>query len=229
VLLEAAAGARVQAYVRTSRFQCVVGVPGSRARWIDEDAAVLPGDAGAAARVALESYCELFARHHRMPCTLLRIAGLLDEPDGATVDAPARGGRRIDELLHRRVDLEDAVSAHVLALHAQRQESSRRYLIAATTPFSRDDVAALAVDAPAVVARRVPEYADVYRRRGWRISPTIDYVLDNARARRELGWQPRYDFRTAIARLAQGEPPGSLARLSGDVRPGGRAPGGVAA
>lgn len=229
VLLEAAAAARVQAYVRTSRLgRPAAGARGTPARWIDEDTPVLPDDACAAAHAAIENYCEHFARHHGLPCVVLKIAGLL-EPEAGRVPAPGAASRRIEELLHRRVDLEDAVSAHVLAVHAAPEARTGRYLVAATTPFTRDDLAALAVDAPSVVARRVTDYTEIYLRRGWRPTSTIDHVLDNARARRELGWRPRYDFGTVLARLARGEQPGSQPWPGGVLDDGQRLPGEAAA
>ena len=42
------------------------------------------------------------------------------------------------------------------------------------------------------------------RARGWRMFPGIDRVYVNARARAELGWQPRHDFAAVIARLRSG-------------------------
>ena len=36
------------------------------------------------------------------------------------------------------------------------------------------------------------------------MSPTLDRVYANDRARAELSWQPRYDFGAVIARLAAG-------------------------
>jgi len=42
--------------------------------------------------------------------------------------------------------------------------------------------------------------------------PSIDRVYVNNRARRDLGWAPRYDFRYALDRLTEGgEPRSSLA------------------
>jgi hypothetical protein len=64
--------------------------------------------------------------------------------------------------------------------------------------------------------RRVPDYAAVYGRRGWRIVPGIDRVYVNERARSELSWRPRYDFRALIHRLRAGEDVRSpLARMVG--------------
>ena len=46
--------------------------------------------------------------------------------------------------------------------------------------------------------------------------PSIDRVYVNERARTELGWQPKYDFRYLIERLKAGEDTRSpLARLIG--------------
>jgi UDP-glucose 4-epimerase len=39
--------------------------------------------------------------------------------------------------------------------------------------------------------------------------PAIERVYDNARARRDLGWSPRFDFRHALDRLAAGQDPRS--------------------
>jgi UDP-glucose 4-epimerase len=46
--------------------------------------------------------------------------------------------------------------------------------------------------------------------------PSIERVYVNARAREELGWAPRHDFRHAVERLAAGEDPlSALAREVG--------------
>ena len=59
-----------------------------------------------------------------------------------------------------------------------------------------------------------PEYEDIYARRGWRMFPSIERIYVNARARHELGWSPRYDFRYALDRLAAGDDPRSQLALS---------------
>jgi UDP-glucose 4-epimerase len=62
----------------------------------------------------------------------------------------------------------------------------------------------------------VPGYEEEYARRGWRMFPGIERVYVNERARRELGWQPRYDFRRVVECLGAGEDPRSpLARAVG--------------
>ena len=57
------------------------------------------------------------------------------------------------------------------------------------------------MNAARVVRRHVPEYEAEYERRGWRMFPSIERVYVNERARRELDWKPKYDFKYIISRL----------------------------
>jgi nucleoside-diphosphate-sugar epimerase len=58
----------------------------------------------------------------------------------------------------------------------------------------------LRTDASAVFQLRAPVAAAVWAERGWRFPSTLDRVYVNARARRELGWRPRFDL-DAIAQM----------------------------
>src|SRR4029079_13493961 len=112
---------------------------------------------------------------------------------------------KVNEFLYRRVDTEDVVSAHLLAMERAATLGFEKFIITSTTPFGRDDLAELGTDAPAVLARRVPAYREVYAARGWRMLPVLDRVYVNEKARRLLGWQPKYDFARALSRVAAGE------------------------
>ena len=112
---------------------------------------------------------------------------------------------KANEYLYRRVDIEDVVDAHLLALERAAGLGFGRYIVSATTPFAPDDVAELAADAPSVVRRIFPDQEAEYARRGWTMFPRLDRVYVNARARAELGWAPRYDFRDVLDRLEAGE------------------------
>jgi len=122
---------------------------------------------------------------------------------------------KVNELLYRRVDLEDVVGAHRCALERAPQLRFGRYIISAPTPFTLEDCEQLRSDAPAVVSRLVPSYEDVYAQRGWRMFDSIERVYDSSRAREDLGWAPRFDFTHAVELLAAGEDPRS--RLARDV------------
>ena len=121
---------------------------------------------------------------------------------------------KVNELLYRRVDIEDVVTARRLALERAKALGFGRYVISATTPFGLHDLADLQLDAPLVVRRLFPEAEHVYAARGWAMLPTMDRVYVNALARRDLGWRPRYDFGYALHRLQIGEDPRSPLALT---------------
>ncbi len=221
-LLEAAIERGVTAFVLTSTTsafgRALQPPPGSPAAWITEDVASVPKNIYGVSKTAAEDLCELFHQTDRLPCLILRTSRFFFEPDeDAAVRAAYDGlNAKVNELLYRRVDLDDAVSAHLLALDKAATIGFGRYIMTATTPFTRSDLSELATDAPAVVERYVPQYRDVYRRLRWHMFPRIDRVYVNARAREDLGWQPRYDFAQAIRILEAGqEPRSSLARAIG--------------
>jgi nucleoside-diphosphate-sugar epimerase len=84
-----------------------------------------------------------------------------------------------------------------------------RYIISATTPFTRDDLFDLRANALLVVKQKFPEYEEEYARRGWKMFPGIERVYVNERARNGLGWCPRYDFGYVLDRLRAGADPRS--------------------
>jgi nucleoside-diphosphate-sugar epimerase len=125
-----------------------------------------------------------------------------EEDDNRAIrESHADANVKANEFLHRRVDIEDVVSAHLLAISHAPSAGFAKYIISATTPFSRDDVAELRSDLPQVLRRYVPDFEVEYARRGWTMIPGIDRVYVNDRARAGLGWQPRHDFRALVARL----------------------------
>jgi UDP-glucose 4-epimerase len=221
-LLEEASAARVRAFVYTSTTsafgRALVPPPGAPAAWITEDVAPVPKNIYGVTKVAAEDLCELF--HHRagLACLVLRTSRFFPEEDDRreTREAYADMNAKANEFLYRRVDIEDVVSAHLLALDRAPALGFGRYIISATTPFMPEDLPELRSGAPAVVARRVPTYREIYGARGWSMFPGIDRVYDNARARRELGWQPRYDFARILELIESAGVAGSpLARLIG--------------
>jgi UDP-glucose 4-epimerase len=106
-----------------------------------------------------------------------------------------------NELLYRRVDIEDVVSAHLLALEKAPQIRFGRYIISATTPFSPGDLAQLRRNAPEVVSRLFADFRQLYKQKNWTMFPQLDRVYVNQLARAQLGWRPRYDFRHVLESL----------------------------
>ncbi len=221
-LLEEAVAAGVKAFVFTSTTsafgRALVPAAGEPAAWVTEDVVPRPRNIYGATKVAAEDLCELIHRDHGLACLILRTSRFF--PEGDDVDERRSAyddlNLKVNELLYRRVDIADAVTAHLRAIERAPELGFGRYIVSATTPFTRDDLPALRTDAAAVVARREPAYERVFAGRGWTILPRIERVYVNDRARHDLGWQPRYDFKAAVEALAAGRDPRSaLAREVG--------------
>jgi nucleoside-diphosphate-sugar epimerase len=209
-LLEEAATAGVRSFIftsTTSAFGAALTPPaGAPAAWITEDVRPVPRNIYGVTKTAAEDLCELFHRERGLACLVLRTSRFFPEEDDhePTRQAYADENVKANEYLYRRVDLEDVVSAHLLALEKAPALGFGRYIISATTPFVPDDLPELRANAPGVVKRWVPDYEPEYARRGWRMFPTIDRVYVNERARRDLDWRPRYDFRYVLDCLKAG-------------------------
>jgi UDP-glucose 4-epimerase len=209
-LLEEAAAAGVSSFVFTSTTSAFGGAltppAGALAAWVNEDVRPVPRNIYGVTKTAAEDLCQLFHRDHGLACLVLRTSRFFPEEDDhrATRQAYNDDNVKANEYLYRRVDLEDVVNAHLLALEKAPSIGFGRYIISATTPFLPDDLLDLRANAPLVVRRRVPDYEAEYARRGWRIFPGIDRVYVNERARKDLGWCPRYDFRYVLDRLKAG-------------------------
>jgi nucleoside-diphosphate-sugar epimerase len=221
-LLEEAVAAGVRAFVFTSSTsvfgRALTPPPGAPAAWINEDVVPLPKNIYGVTKLAAEHLCELFHRTRGLPAIILRTSRFFPEPDDRkeTREAYDDGNVKANEFLYRRADIDDVVSAHLLALDKAASLGFGRYIVSATAPFTRDDLQDLHTDAHAAVVRRVPGYVDVYAQRGWSMFPRIDRVYVNDRARSDLGWNPRYDFPRVIELLRAGDDPRSpLARAIG--------------
>ena len=221
-LLEEASATGVESFIYTSTTsvfgRALVPPPGAPAGWITEEVTPVPRNIYGVTKTAAEDLCELFHHNQGLRCVVLRTSRFFPEDDDnrKVREAYADANAKANEYLYRRVDIEDVVSAHLLAAEHAARIGFRKYIISATTPFHPDDVADLRNHAPRVVEERVPGYQAEYERRGWKMLPGIDRVYVNERARNELGWRPRYDFQSILDRLQAGDDMRSpLARLVG--------------
>ena len=101
-------------------------------------------------KAAAEDFCQLFHRNQGLPCIVLRTSRFFPEEDDnpEVREAYKDANVKANEFLYRRVEIEDVVSAHLLAAERAPAIGFRKYIISATTPFLPGDLDDLRVDAP---------------------------------------------------------------------------------
>ena len=208
-LLEEAQTHKVGAFVFTSTTSAFGDAlrppPGAPAAWITEEVPDQPKNIYGVTKAAAENLCWLAHRNGGLNCLVLRTSRFFPEDDDQKTlrDAYASDNAKLNEFLYRRVDIEDVVSAHLLAAEKASEIGFRRYIISATSPFQSEDLAMLSHNAAEVVEKYIP-FRETYGALGWAMFPAFDRVYVNARARRELGWAPRHEFAAVLERIAAG-------------------------
>lgn len=211
-LLEEAVAHGVERFVFTSTTSLMIsreiraGRAGgaARAAWLTEDVPPEPRNIYGVTKLSGEHLCRLYHQQFGLPAVVLRTARFFPEPDDmAHAIAQTDANTKANELLFRRLTVDDAAEAHVVALEKARGIGFDVFIVSAPTPFSIEDCEALITDAPGVVARYFPEYPDLYARRGWTMFESIDRVYDPSRAARRLGFACRTGFRELLAELAR--------------------------
>ena len=206
-LLEEALAARVKSFVFTSSTSvfghALMPADGAPAAWINEEVTPLPKNIYGITKIAAENLCKLFYHNYNLPCIILRTSRFFPEADDKKEVREAYDDKNIktNEFLYRRVDIEDVVSAHLLACEKAPVIGFGCYIISATSPFTKDDLNDLRTNAASVLKRRVPEYEAEYKIRNWKFFPIIDRVYVNKKARKELNWLPVYDFNKILEKL----------------------------
>ena len=209
-LLEEAVFAGVKTFVytsTTSTFGDALTPPeGAPTAWVTEEVTPIPKNIYGVTKAAAEDLCKLFYRNHRLACIVLRTSRFFPEEDDQKKNRQEYedGNLKANEFLYRRVDIEDVVNAHLLAIEKANSIGFGRYIISATTPFTIDDLINLHVNAPIVVKRLFPHYEEIYAKQGWKMFPKIERVYVNELARKELGWHPKYDFSYILDCLRMG-------------------------
>ena len=214
-LLEQAVSVGVKAFVFTSTTSIFGNAlrppPGNPAAWVTEDVIPIPRNIYGVTKTAAEDLCRMFHRQHGLSCVILRTSRFFPEEDDDSSKRNAYDDANIkaNEFLFRRVELEDVVSAHLLAAERAPELGFGRYIISASTPFFPEDLTDLNADAAKVVRLRIPDYLDIYNECGWKMFDKIDRVYVNRAACKDLGWEPKFDFAHILESLRSGNFPRS--------------------
>jgi nucleoside-diphosphate-sugar epimerase len=184
-LLEAAKEKRVRRFVYTSTTSLygLALIPDAQAVWVTEELTPQPRDIYDITKRAAEDLCQHFAGEYGLSTICLRTARFF--PEAVPLMAFYR--------FYRGVDVRDVARAHVLAVTYQ-EILFDVFNISAQSPFKQSDLPALLHDAPAVLRSKVPEALSFFTQQGWALPKSIDRVHVIERARRQLGYQPRYSF-----------------------------------
>jgi UDP-glucose 4-epimerase len=207
-LLQAAVAARHDRFVMTSTTSLMISqaireARGNAAVWLDETAGPLePRNIYGVTKLAAEGLCRLYALEHGLNCAVLRTGRFFPEEDD-TERGLSGENLKANEFLHRRLTVEDAADAHVVALE-KTPPGFEVFVICALPPFGRSEAEALKTDAARVVVRYFPEAEALYARRGWRLPASIGRVYDPDKAERLLGFRARTDFAAVLQALRRG-------------------------
>lgn len=209
-LIEAAVVAGNDRFLFTSTTSLMIrsdvraGAGAEGAWWMDEDfGPIEPRNIYGITKLAAEQAVKLVHREHGINVAILRTGRFFPEDDD-THDVPSGPNLKANELLNRRLTVEDAAAAHLAALEAAPQIGCDTFILSAPPPFARADAAELARDARAVIARYHPDAADLYAAKGWVLPDSIDRVYDPSRAERRFGWRAQSDFGSVLAALRDG-------------------------
>jgi nucleoside-diphosphate-sugar epimerase len=210
-LLEAARKAGHTRFVMTSTTslmisQAIRDEESDSAVWLDETTGPLaPRNIYGVTKLAAEGLCRLYAADHGLACVALRTARFFPEDDD-THKRPGGENLKAIEFLHRRLTVEDAAAAHVMALEKAPEIGFGLYLISAPPPFARSDAEVLKRDARGLILARFPDAADLFAARGWTLPASLGRVYDPSLADQQLGFRCQTDFAAVLEALREDAP-----------------------
>jgi nucleoside-diphosphate-sugar epimerase len=208
-LLEAATAAGHVRFVFTSTTSLMISdavrqAERERTLWLDEEwGPISPRNIYGATKRAAEDLCRVRHLESGLNCVVLRTSRFFPEEDD-TDRALSGPNQKANELLYRRLTVEDAARAHLVALERAPELGFGLFLVSAPTPFRPAELAELKRDAVAVIRRHFPDAEDLYAERGWRLPRSIGRVYDASRAERDLGFRCETDFGQVLEALRTG-------------------------
>jgi UDP-glucose 4-epimerase len=187
-LLELSLKTGVRRFVLTSTtsvYGCTSRAKDS-AVWVVEELHPNPEDIYDRTKLKAESLCREAAREG-MTSVVLRMSRCFPEPDHLLAFYR----------LYRGVDRRDVAEGHYLSL-VEHLEGFEIFNLPAQSPFEKADCELLWTDPWKVIHRHFPGARADFKKRGWPIPTRIDrvYVID--KARKQMGFEPRFNFDSVL-------------------------------
>ncbi len=209
-LLEAASAAGHDRFVFTSTTSLMISQAiraeiADHAVWLDETSGPLePRNIYGVTKLAAEQLCRLAHLEHGLNTIVLRTSRFFPEEDD-THRALSGENMKANELLHRRLTVEDAARAHIAALDRAPDIGFGNFIISAPTPFKRGECNELKHDTMTVIARYFPDAPALYGAKGWELPKSIGRVYDATLAEQVLDFRCETDFRSVLDALKAGD------------------------
>lgn len=166
----------------TSVYGSAMDDPG-QAVWVDEKLAVQPRDIYDITKQTAEQLCKDFFYKEGLQTSVYRVGRFL--PEDPNLQANHR--------LYRGLDERDGAEALFLALQHNFSEFEI-FNIASTSSFSTGDLKTLKTNPAEVILEKYPDAKTIYAVRNWAFPRSIDRIYVIEKARKMLGYSPKYTF-----------------------------------
>lgn len=191
-LLEASVDNQVKKFIYTSTTSLYGESMESedQAVWVTEELPTIPRDIYDITKIAAEGLCRDFFEKNGLQTTVLRVSRFWNEPLHD----------RIFYRMYRGLDVRDVAYANQLAIEKQFDKFDV-FNISSQSIFTKDDLVDLRQNAIGLIQERVPELLTFFGSKNWTVPESIDrvYVID--KAKKEIGFHPRFNIKEMLAEL----------------------------
>jgi UDP-glucose 4-epimerase len=154
-----------------------------QAVWVDENLIPNPRDIYDITKLTAELLCRDYFEKESIETTVLRVSRFLPEDENT----------KAVHRLYRGLDEYDGAIGHILALE-KRFKTFEIYNISNESPFQKEDLKALILDAKEVIKKYYSRIEQIFEEKKWVFPKSIDRVYSIDKAKKELGYKPINNF-----------------------------------
>ncbi len=158
-------------------------VDDSRAVWVDEELMIKPRDIYDITKQTAEQLCKDFFYSEGLQTSVYRVGRFLPEADNL----------KLNHRLYRGLDERDGAEGLRLALEKTFPEFEI-FNITSSSPFKKDELVQLKQNPAEVIKKHYPHAEAIYKAKGWEFPKSIDRVYVSEKAKRYLGYEPKFTF-----------------------------------